>query len=158
MARGNTIRVLRTTRAALTAQAAASGLIAGEPYLITDEDRFAIAASAGGYRVVANQFDLAPNFATATDGDTTPSVAGLGGRDGILYIPASTSYTITNFDDGISGQQIVVFNSGSSSFTLDRSNAHLSGSSNQTVSPLGSLRLVRFGSTWKQISPTMTIG
>lgn len=49
MARQATIKVLRTTRSALDTQAGASGLIEGEPYLITDEGRFAIATSASAY-------------------------------------------------------------------------------------------------------------
>lgn len=49
MARDATIKLLRSTRSALNAQAALSGLIAGEPYLITDEDRLAIGTSSTTY-------------------------------------------------------------------------------------------------------------
>lgn len=53
MARGQPITVLRTTRAALDAQAAGAGLLAGEPYLITDEGRLAVGLTASGYSAQA---------------------------------------------------------------------------------------------------------
>lgn len=52
MARGNPIKFLRTTRANLDVQKAASGLIAGEPYLITDELLLAVATATNGYAVI----------------------------------------------------------------------------------------------------------
>lgn len=45
----NTILVKRGTRAQLNAAAAASGLKAGEPYLITDEGRLAVGLSVSTY-------------------------------------------------------------------------------------------------------------
>lgn len=58
MARGNSIKVLRTTRANLDAQKAANGLIAGEPYLITDEGRIAVATAADAYQTAAKQSEI----------------------------------------------------------------------------------------------------
>lgn len=50
MARNNSIKILRATRAALDAQAVAVNLRQGEPYLITDENRFAIGTSTSAYQ------------------------------------------------------------------------------------------------------------
>lgn len=58
MARNATITVLRTTRAALVAQANAGQLIVGEPYLITDEGRLAWAISTTEFRATVTQDDL----------------------------------------------------------------------------------------------------
>lgn len=58
MARNATIRVLRTTRAALVAQANAGNLVAGEPYLIMDEGRLAWAISTSEFRTCVTQEDL----------------------------------------------------------------------------------------------------
>lgn len=55
MARGQTIKVLRAARAALDSQAGASGLIAGEPYLITDEGRLAVGTAADAYVAAARE-------------------------------------------------------------------------------------------------------
>ena len=53
MARGQPIQVLRTSRAALNAQAGSGGLLAGEPYLITDEGRLAVGLTASTYSAQA---------------------------------------------------------------------------------------------------------
>lgn len=45
-----TLRIKRGTRSQLNAAATASGLRAGEPYLITDESRFAVGLAAGTYQ------------------------------------------------------------------------------------------------------------
>lgn len=58
MARGASIKVLRTTRANLNTQAAANGLIAGEPYLITDEGRIAVALTTSTYETCAKASEI----------------------------------------------------------------------------------------------------
>jgi len=58
MARGKTIKILRTTKANLEAQKAASGLLAGEPYLITDEDRLAVGTGVNSYSEMARKSEL----------------------------------------------------------------------------------------------------
>ncbi len=55
MSRGATILLLRTTRANLDAQAAANSLLVGEPYFITDENRYAVGSSATTYQTFAKQ-------------------------------------------------------------------------------------------------------
>jgi len=68
MARGNPIKVLRSTRANLDAQRAANGLIAGEPYLITDEGRFAVATAVNAYVDFARLSELTSALAQAPKG------------------------------------------------------------------------------------------
>jgi len=58
MARGKTIKILRTTKANLEAQKAASGLLAGEPYLITDEDRLAVGTGVNSYSEMAKKSEI----------------------------------------------------------------------------------------------------
>ncbi len=50
MARSNTIKAIRTTRANLNTQAGSANLLAGEPYLITDENRIAIGLTTSTYQ------------------------------------------------------------------------------------------------------------
>lgn len=57
MARVNTIKVLRTTRANLNTQAGLGNLLAGEPYLITDESRLAVATSTSAYKAFVREDD-----------------------------------------------------------------------------------------------------
>lgn len=71
MARGNAIKVLRTTRANLDTQAGLSGLLAGEPYLITDEGRFAVATSASAYVAFAKQAEARPSFSAYKSSNQT---------------------------------------------------------------------------------------
>jgi len=58
MARNNSIKILRTTRAALNAQGVAVNLRQGEPYLITDENRFAIGTSTSAYEAFAKESEI----------------------------------------------------------------------------------------------------
>lgn len=68
MARGQTIKFLRTTRANLETQKTASGLILGEPYLITDENRIAIATAVNAYYDFALKSELHSAETTTTIG------------------------------------------------------------------------------------------
>lgn len=58
MARSNAIKILRTTRANLNTQASGSGLIVGEPYLITDENRIAVALTTSTYQDYAKSTEV----------------------------------------------------------------------------------------------------
>lgn len=60
-------------------------------------------------------------------GDTTPTVLGIS----YLYIANSGATTITNFDDGVVGQ-VIVLEFADSNTTINRSNAYLSGGTNFT--------------------------
>jgi hypothetical protein len=50
-----TIKAKRGTRAQINSAASANGLVQGEIYLITDEDRFAIGLSASTYETYAKE-------------------------------------------------------------------------------------------------------
>ena len=67
------IRFKRGSRSAINAAAAASGLAAGEPYLITDESRIAVGTAANTYKAFVRQDDAiaAPEIHAATS-KTTP--------------------------------------------------------------------------------------
>lgn len=66
MARNNSIKILRATRAALDAQAVAVNLRQGEPYLITDENRFAIGTSTSAYQAFLKEGEGGGGISTAT--------------------------------------------------------------------------------------------
>lgn len=69
MARNSTILMLRTTRSRLNAQAAALNLKAGEPYFITDENRFALGLSTSTYEVFAKQSEVSGVVSTSISVD-----------------------------------------------------------------------------------------
>ena len=52
------VRIKRGTRAQIVAAAAANGLAAGEPYLITDEGRLAVGTAAGTFAAAATQSEV----------------------------------------------------------------------------------------------------
>ena len=81
----NTIKIKRGTRAQLNAAAAANGLAAGEPYLITDESRLAIGLSASTYA----------EYALAAQGVTNGNSHDHNGGDGAQIAYSSLSGTPT---------------------------------------------------------------
>lgn len=58
MARIQPIQFLRGLRAALNSQASANNLLAGEPYLITDENRLAVGTAVNAYEAMAKQSEV----------------------------------------------------------------------------------------------------
>lgn len=58
MARDKTIKFLRTTRTNLDTQKAAGNLLAGEPYLIIDEDRLAVGTAENDYSETAKKSEV----------------------------------------------------------------------------------------------------
>ena len=60
------VQIKRGTRAQVNAAAAASGLKAGEPYLITDENRIALGLSATTYEAYAKQSESGGSLTTTT--------------------------------------------------------------------------------------------
>ncbi len=78
---------------------------------------------------------------TFTAGDTTPSV--LGGRN--FKTANSGSTTITNFDDGIEGQEIFIVLD-ANTILADNSNLKLNGGLSATGDD--TITLVKIGSTW----------
>ena len=74
------IRFKRGSRSAINAAAAASGLAAGEPYLITDESRIAVGTAANTYKAFVRQDDAiaAPEIHAATSKATPVDADELG--------------------------------------------------------------------------------
>lgn len=109
-----TLKIKRGTRAALNALAGASGLVQGEPYLITDEDRIAVGLSATTYETFAKESEAgggggdAFTFSehSATAGQTTFTVGNYTVGGIMVYLNgvklAAADYTATN------GTQIVL--------------------------------------------------
>jgi len=92
----------------------------------------------------------------AVNGDTTPSVRDLKiNALGVLKVPATTGYTITNFINGLDGQHILVINTGSSSITINRDNAQLEGGSNKTIAVGAAIQLVCLDDSWRQVAAVM---
>lgn len=58
MARNVAIKILRTTRANLNTQAGSGNLLVGEPYLITDEGRIAVALTTSTYEEFVKASEL----------------------------------------------------------------------------------------------------
>lgn len=81
----NTIKIKRGTRTQLNAAAAANGLAAGEPYLITDENRLAVGLSASTYA----------EYALAAQGVTNGDSHDHSGGDGAQIAYSSLSGTPT---------------------------------------------------------------
>jgi hypothetical protein len=158
MARLATIKFLRATRAVLTAKAAASEVLQGEPYLITDEDRLAVGVSTGGIRAVANELDLPNPFFIATVVSNEVSLAPLKNRSGAVLVSSASPVTINNFTGGVEGQEIVVYNTGAGDVTVNRNNAYLAGAANQVIANRNSIRLLKVGSFWYQTGPLMSVG
>ena len=81
----NTIKIKRGTRTQLNAAASASGLVQGEPYLITDENRLAVGLSASTYA----------EYALAAQGVTNGNSHNHHGGDGAQIAYSSLSGTPT---------------------------------------------------------------
>ena len=96
----NTLLVKRGTRAQLNAAAAASGLKAGEPYLITDEGRLAVGLSVSTYGEWLGTGD-SPQFTAielgaASDTTLARSAAGKMTIEGVEVTTTSNTQTLTN--------------------------------------------------------------
>ena len=97
-----------------------------------------------------------PGTITAVNGDTAPSVRNLTNLGmGIINIPATSIYTITDFVDAEEGQHIVVVSTGASTVTINRNNAKLSGGANQALPTSASLQLVFLSGEWLQVGSTI---
>ncbi len=96
MARGQTIKFLRTTRANLETQKTASGLILGEPYLITDENRIAIATAVNAYYDFALKSELPTLLRAVKTADETVNNSAIMQDDDHLTVTveANTNYIL----------------------------------------------------------------
>lgn len=82
------LKVKRGTRVQLDTAGTALGLVQGEPYLITDEGRFAVGLTNATYASFVKQGEEQP-----LDGDLT-AIAGLVGTTGFLKKTAANSWTL----------------------------------------------------------------
>ena len=80
-------------------------------------------------------------------GDTTPSVANISH----LVIANAGATTITNLDDGVEGQ-VVVLKFSDANTTIDRTNAYLAGGVNFVSSDRDTLTLMSLGGQWYEIA------
>lgn len=158
MARDTTIKVLRATRAALTAKASANELIQGEPYYITDEERMAVGAGTGGFRVFANEGDLAvPVRQVNSVSGGVVDLAAMKGRSGVVLFNSTSDATVNNFTTVAEGQELTLLNVNSGNITISRSNAYLQGSAAQVLAYRTSIRIVYISPYFYQISPLLTV-
>lgn len=83
---------------------------------------------------------------TISNGDTTPSVA----RTQALKYTSDANLTITNFDDGIEGQEVTIINLASSyySLTITRDNLYVPGTGNIVLAASSTLKIQKFGIYW----------
>lgn len=88
--------------------------------------------------------------ADATDGDTTPSVAGV--RTLVLDNSASTS--IADFDDGVDGQEIVVIVRDANTSITDSTDIEMQGTSYTAAAGNQCFYFVLDGTQWQLISRT----
>lgn len=73
----STIQVKRGTRSQINSLAAQRGLLFGEPLLITDENRLAVATSASSFEAAAKQGETGSGAGTVTSVSGTGTVSGL---------------------------------------------------------------------------------
>lgn len=109
-----------------------------------------------GSTVVARLIDWGPpaaaanvqfmKSATAADGDTTPSVLGLS----LLVLNNTGPTTITQFDDGVDGQRIAVWDQNGNSTIDDGANIVCSGNIDLDFSANQTAIFERAGTTWVQ--------
>lgn len=99
------------------------------------------------------QGDNQKGIITATDGDTTPSVYGfIPGLTGLLISANTAPTTVTQFDDAIQGQEIIVINTTANDLTITRANAYLMGGTNAVIRQHDAIRLIKYGSLWYELS------
>ena len=166
------LKVKRGTRAQIDAAAAVGGLIAGEPYLITDEDRLAVGLSTTAYATGAKQSH------NHTLGDVTDS----GAMAGYAEATAAQMRGLTASPLGVTTQKLrdaaaLITPSGASNWTPDWSafvSADWNVTENRTINnPTnvipGTTRVVKiransttartitFGTNYKGNVPTATV-
>lgn len=137
MARTNTIKVLRTTRANLNTQAGLGNLLAGEPYYITDESRWAVGTGTGAYKAFVREDDpgIAKAWGYITVSGGTPTLAAghniasivdtaTGNVTINLTVPfASTNYVVVaSARNNVSAEEVTYYSiSTASQFNLNHS-------------------------------------
>jgi hypothetical protein len=138
MARNSTLQVIRATRAALDAQAANNNLIVGEPYLITDEGRFAIGLSASSYQAMATQAEAGGTQAEPDEyyirwniNDTATTFKPSGTPGAFLYTDTFQAYGNLSLIDVANGH--LVLNKGAFLGSVDVIALHFATSNDSTL-------------------------
>ncbi|MDQ7818816.1 MAG: hypothetical protein RDU14_17445 [Melioribacteraceae bacterium] len=112
MARDKTIKFIRSTRANLNTQKSNSGLIQGEPYLITDEGRLAVGLANNDYVDFAKKSEvdavggLNTQYVSRTSAFNTTSSSFVDVTDASFSVNANKKYLvlpIMDFADGDEG-------------------------------------------------------
>jgi len=98
------IRIKRGTRAQLDAAASSNGLIVGEPYLITDEDRMAVGTAVNAYETYAKESETGGGWTVVTKTGAYTALAG----EHILADTTSGGFTITLPASPATGNQVAV--------------------------------------------------
>ncbi len=88
---------------------------------------------------------------TFSDGDTTPSVSG--GR--VFRTTNTSATTITNFDDGADGQEIIIQVNDSNTTIQNNSNIKLQGGQNFTPAQYDTIMLSKLSTYWLEESRSL---
>lgn len=108
------IRVKRGTRAQLNTAASAGQLLAGEPYLITDEGRIALGLSASTYEVYAKTSEISGALAVTT------KTAAYSATTADQVILCSGTFTVDLYNaTGNDGRVLHIKNTGTGVITID---------------------------------------
>lgn len=103
-------------------------------------------------------FDDLTNLSSRTrapDGDTAPSVKGLGLR-GILEFANTAPTNVTTLEDGLDLQEVVLRASDGNTTLVNSADFRLSGGGNIALAANSSLVMKRDGTGWFQVSPVVT--
>lgn len=103
-----------------------------------------------------DELSATPAASAAADGDTTPSVKGLGNR-GTLALANTAPTNVTMLDDGLDFQEVVLLCTTGNTTLVNAAGFRLSGGANLTPAANSTLVMKRFeGGTWRQIVPVVT--
>jgi hypothetical protein len=104
-------------------------------------------ASAANAFATLTTIPLKPRVGSYTNGDTTPTVSNVS----YLTIANTAPTTITQLDDGVDGQLVILKFSDANS-TITRANAYLAGGVNFVSTDGDTLTLIKVGATWFEVA------
>lgn len=107
---------------------------------------FQIDASGGATASGMCIFPWKPTSGIYSNGDTTPTVS----KISYLTIANSSATTISNFDNGVN-LQVIILHFEDANTTIDRTNAALAGGVNFTSTASDIIALVLVGSVWVEL-------
>lgn len=91
----------------------------------------------------------------AANGDTTPSVKGLGQR-GILTLENTAPTNVTGLDGGLDLQEVVLKATNGNTTLVNSASFRLSGGGNIALAANSMLVMKLDGDVWHQVSPVVT--